>query len=137
MREIKFRVWDKERKCWCYWDDLAICPVTPQDSYKDGNNLEMSREGWVEGADFSNYIFQQSTGLKDKKKQDIYEGDILKENSYLYQVYWLDNTASFEIVSLKEYEFPEDYNEPILNWFNLPRLEIVGNIYENPELLKN
>lgn len=87
------------------------------------------------------YVTQQYTGLNAKNKQKVFEGDILRcfwKNGFQfdYQVYWLDRTASFEIVAVKDYEYPDDFNEPTLSWFYLCHLEVVGNIFENKNLLK-
>lgn len=69
----------------------------------------------------------QYTGLKDKNGKEIYEGDILKgtfygfpiiEHDYVFSVYWDERHKSFMT----------DYFEPT-------ECEVIGNIYENPELI--
>ena len=86
------------------------------------------------------FELMQYTGLKDKNGKEIYEGDIVSLK-YLYdkrttdkgQVVWREDKASFGLKSLKGltnevyelYKVTAEHN-----------LEIIGNIYENPELLK-
>lgn len=81
----------------------------------------------------------QYTGFKDKHGKEIYEGDILKNNfvyfgplvSKLHVVYWVDSNAAFAT------------KQPLLNKEDTvsPKhwkyLEVVGNIFENPELLES
>ena len=82
----------------------------------------------------------QYTGLKDINGKEIYEGDIIKgldstKNDILHVVEWDDQTASFEV-----YLIPFDkhlHKSPLSqNWLDLFDKEIIGNIYDNPELLK-
>lgn len=89
---------------------------------------------------FRKVKIMQYTGLKDKDGKEIYEGDIVSLK-YLYdkrttdkgQVVWREDKASFGLKSLKGltnevyelYQVTAEHN-----------LEIIGNIYENPELLK-
>lgn len=75
----------------------------------------------------------QSTGLFDKNGKEIFEGDVLKvtdKHSWLEVVSFSEKKAMF--VS-KEIGFPES---PLWELFNtvLFEIEIIGNIYENPEL---
>lgn len=140
-REIRFRVWDTDRECWCYWNNLAICPVTPMKNYGDGNNLGMTQNGWVENANFSNYIFQQSVGLLDVNKKEIFEGDIIEieyrniaiaisKSESLYKqtgyVAYSNNTCSFRIF-LKNSQYPISFGE---------NLRIIGNIFKNKNLIE-
>ncbi len=128
MREIKFRIWDKkDKKFLC--DDFA--------NDKLGYTLESLRFFYkIEDESVKiddRYVFQQFTGLKDQNGREIYEGDILKdENALLYEVFWLDTTASFELA--EKQEPPDDYNSPTFHFRSMARLEVVGNIFGSPEL---
>jgi uncharacterized phage protein (TIGR01671 family) len=140
-RQIKFRVWNKKTNNWvegCARNDIASL---------DGVNLfgeTILLGAFMNGVsleDLEDCEALQFTGLEDKNGKEIFEGDILKDEwkngfIFLYDVYWLDTTASFELCPIKEYDYPEEYNEPTLSWLNLSKLAVIGNIFENSELLK-
>jgi hypothetical protein len=65
----------------------------------------------------------QYTGLKDKNGEQIYEGDIMDVNGEIGEVYYDSNNVCFEV------NVDIDHNPCI------GRYEVIGNIYENPELL--
>ena len=108
MREIKFRAWDTDEKYMYEVESLAKLALYPQ--YR--------------------YILLQYTGLKDKNGKEIYEGDVV---TFMYNsspqtprtgaVRWDDYYAGFM--------FAEMLLEPT------PRetIEVIGNIYTNPELI--
>jgi uncharacterized phage protein (TIGR01671 family) len=73
----------------------------------------------------------QFTGLKDKDWKDIYEGDILKAGDYICVVNWNEKFASF-CVNKKGWMFSHFFEEHC----ETQNVEVIGNIYENPELLK-
>ena len=132
-REIKFRAWNKEKED--YLDEilasLILC-VALSDTHGDkGDSIEKKVSLNLE----ERYELQQFTGLKDKNNKEIYEGDILEdENGFTYKVFWYDVSASFELAEIKE--APDEY--PLLKFHarNMSRLAVIGNEYENPELLK-
>ncbi len=113
MREIKFRVWDKEIKT-MYYD--------AQDSY----DAEVDCFGNF--LNDPNYKVMQFTGLLDRLGKEIYEGDILSctdtGHTYRATMTWEDN--GFWIL--------DDSLLPRLPYIEYR--EVIGNIYENPELLK-
>ena len=85
-----------------------------------------------EHTDFKDIELMQYTGLKDKNNKEIYEGDILSNgnNEKPYKVIF--ENGSFRA------EFEGDFEEYSFDLINIVAqgCEIVGNIYENPELIK-
>ena len=84
-------------------------------------------------------ILMQSTGLKDKNGKEIFEGDIIKvtnENSWLEVVSYEKEKSMFVTEEInRNFKVP---SSPLYDLFNTTifELKILGNIYENPELLK-
>lgn len=136
-REIKFRAWDRHGKRMVDWDNMEnSSDFTLAEAFERMEDL---------------YIVMQFTGLKDKKGKEIYEADIMKigsgwseDNEYvvffngkyvLMEVGW-----ETRIESLKE----KYKGEPFLlfqamtttNLCDNPHLEVIGNVWENPDLLK-
>lgn len=72
-----------------------------------------------------------STGLTDKNGKEIFEGDAV-DIGYMddMQVCWNDELARFELIPLKHKEYSLDL---LLRDYDI---EVIGNIYENPELLE-
>ena len=120
MREIKFRAWDKKKK-----EMRTVTSLNFYDEYMWVDETPMTGERLpIEGTPLMQY-----TGLKDKNGKEIYEGDVLKteqptNNRYL--VVYDDKEASFRRKLGKD------------NWYfhKNHKYEVIGNIYENPELIK-
>lgn len=119
MREIKFRAWDKINK-----DMFNVESINFQErkvyrdivSYREFNDIEL----------------MQYTGLKDMRGKEIYEGDILFE-SFGERYY----KVIFENGSFRA-EFKGDFEEYSLDLIDVVAqgCEVVGNIYENHELIR-
>jgi len=121
MREIKFRCWDKLKETLVY----SSCSQATNDMYFPWG-FQIGRLGA-----FANLEFMQYTGLKDKNGKEIYEGDII-----LFGI----NAKHQEIVEWKIIE-DHEYGEPMYIGYDLlpsseECYEIIGNIYENPELIE-
>lgn len=121
MREIKFRAWLKEEKIMGEVLGIDILHKEIFFSNEDANCYEHT--------DFKDIELMQYTGLKDMREKEIYEGDIVIHHSKMYKVIF--NTEEVRFV-LRDDEF--EMNIPFTN-NNNERMEIVGNIYENSELL--
>ena len=127
MREIKFRAWVKEKKA--IFEVILINYVTKKVTYlleRVGHLLS------IRDAKFNDVELMQYTGLKDKNNKEIYEGDILFE-SFGERYY----KVVFENGGFRA-EFKGDFDEHSFDLIDVVAqgCEIVGNIYENPELLK-
>lgn len=138
MREIKFRAWEKEQNIMLYSDEKL-----PWDVWFSLNN------GIVQC--FINYTYcdsfsddyddwqpldniMQYTGLKDKNGKEIYEEDIVNclECECCGYICWNESEAGFYFnVLLEDGAYEEEHLYDYID-----AMEVIGNIYENPELLE-
>lgn len=126
MREIKFKAWDKDRK---KWTNYSIADDLPRFYDKHTGFWKTDKEG-------KRFILCQYTGLKDKNNREIYEGDVIKAISFarwIGVVEYSDENQAFIFDDLdKKYR---GESTVFMNQFD-DGFEIIGNIYENPELLE-
>ncbi|MFP7220171.1 YopX family protein [Bacillus subtilis] len=124
MRQIKFRAWHKK------WDRL-INDIFLGDSevkFPIGNTSDILNIN----EEYSNLIFQQYTGLKDKNGREIYEGDIVIDGHKNSAEVVFDDGCFCVIGYLGDLR-----THPLRDsLFCGERFEAIGNIYENPELLE-
>lgn len=128
MREIKFRAWLKYGKEIVDVEEIDF--MNEVINYID-NDYE-NNEQEIIGAYFENIELMQYTGLKDKNNKEIYEGDIVKlrSNHGIGVIKYYDEWGAFIV----EYIKPRPLAVLGMNYYK-EDIEVLGNIYENPELL--
>ena len=136
-REVKFRVWNKVEKRYrrivrLNYDDGELVSITVYDPDDFAPTI----------LPLERVILEQSTGLKDKNGEEIYDGDIVKCYSRRkligeYQVIWNEDCGGFECESLKPLVDGGDRMLRDIRVFNEISIQfrVIGNIHENPELL--
>ena len=136
MRKIKFRAWDEVNKVMHYNFKF----IDSGDSSNDwiifiSNKFTLENHETNPFKNPSPYFSQQLkkmqyTGLKDKKGVEIYEGDVVKTKNSRYKVifdkccFWgVDELGKYPIYQIFHYVLDDE------------KFEVIGNIYENKELL--
>lgn len=120
MENLKFRVWDKHKKQMIEWIDLDLS----KDS--GGDDITVFEPTGIVRDAFLMPILLQSTGLKDKNSVEIFEGDIVScFNEGVSTVVFRYGTFGL---------LCNGYFEGFINV--LGSFEVLGNIYENGDLLK-
>ena len=128
MREIKFKVWDKENKKFI---------TSRQGRAHIGIDLNGNVYNLQDGSGGKErYELIEFTGLKDKSGKEIYGGDICNTRHY---------TNNFYYIGIVEYSEPcgqwlicqKSPYELDLRFEEMKEIEIIGNIYENPELISH
>ncbi|MDD4734180.1 MAG: YopX family protein [Bacilli bacterium] len=134
MRQIKFRCW-----------------VLEKNDFEDINEIKYDACGYFqylqtyEGDhyDLEEIVLLQYTGLKDKNGKEIYEGDIITYHNFIKFtgiVWWCDKDATYLVdLSQTKNKFINTSNHQITLSSVLGGdndTEVIGNIYENPEMLK-
>ncbi|MEQ7028393.1 YopX family protein [Enterococcus gallinarum] len=135
----KFRAWDKRENT---MRDVAVLHFTK------GGKVN-SIEYWNTPFDLKSYhvrnlVLMQSTGLKDKNGVEIFEADVVKvsdgsneEDSYFSVVknYADEGYPAFDIEAPSSWHYESNVLSTIMGG-DYETIEVIGNIYENPELLE-
>jgi uncharacterized phage protein (TIGR01671 family) len=126
MRDIKFRAWDTQFK--------MMSP--PIDIFNHGEEFFFFKGIGTRSVNHFRLIIMQYTGLKDKNGKEIYEGDVCKllNQFHLNEIYSVKFIGGSFCLS--------NELEPYIPFFaydkdKIDYMEVIGNIYENPELLES
>jgi uncharacterized phage protein (TIGR01671 family) len=133
MREIKFRAWDK-RTDQMFSNDMLLesgrqLVIFAKRMRPDLPDMQNAKGGLLLPIDDKEIISMQYTGLRDKNGKEIYEGDIVIGDAGIEcAVDWDKENARFHAngIRVKQVGIPAEA---------FVRREVIGNIYENPELL--
>lgn len=133
MREIKFRAFDEEFNV--MYSGYEIECEDNLDAWLSYGELVTYR---IDDGVYEQLKTLQYTGLLDSKGNEIYEGDILKINKLKFEC----SVLLPENLNVKYYGgmfqlYRGDENLMGLHLGYIEECEVIGNIYENPELLKN
>ena len=131
-REIKFRAWSKFPKMFLDMDD-ACYYLLPH-----GKLMQITRNNQKPDTHRElDVVVQLYTGLKDSKEREIYEGDIVE--FLAWDLYYDDNGEVKEMKQTRKKDkviFKDGkFMAYLTNLSELLKLEVVGNIYENKDLL--
>ena len=147
QRKVKFRIFHKKAKKMIYLDDMQICGeyahltfgssgfVYGVDAYGEEKDIAAINglDHYINDGEINSFVYNtnieefevmQYSGLKDKYSKEIYEGDIIKHTGFD------DEEYIQECPSLNFFHFWEETEDNIT-------VEVIGNIYENPELLRS
>lgn len=126
-------------RAWCKIDNTMIKPMTIQKMiHQRDSNIPMKSL-------YNDFVFMQSTGLRDKNAKEIYIGDIVRgERPNLINGTEREETIGVVKESCCEVviEDKKGTYDPFENYFAIvyqsgkAEIEVIGNIYENPELME-
>lgn len=131
MIDIKFRAWDKKTKKMRKVESIGFGTLSLHKEEYPVINLKgrdcINNKDIIIHRDKNQYYLMQYTGLKDINGVEIYEGDILvfPNGKTRGEVFYCD--GSFQLRS--------EIDVDILSAYCLNKMQVIGNIYENPELL--
>lgn len=121
-REFKFRFWNNNDKT-----------MEHETSVENGWGIGMN--GCFRNLAEFGIVIMQYTGIKDRKGKEIFEGDILENKVYggTWQVCWARKDWDYAGFVLRS---PVSNSDNLMLFKDKENLEVVGNIYQNLELLK-
>lgn len=126
-REIKFRGLDSLTGKWVYGSLVQVS------KYGSMAISTLDENGHLKLTEIDRDTASQNTGLKDRNSKEIFEGDIVER-----EVFAFDKTAVFigKVTMFEGCWWIDTESAAVLLWNEMHELKVIGNIYENPELLE-
>ena len=153
MRDIKFKAWHKLEDKMCEVEVInldkgafLVGVLTTENTILDDGKFEIEAPDNGRFCDFAEFELLQFTGLLDKNGIEIYKGDILDLGQTVngvneFIVVWDYMRIGWSIEYNAKMNMPRNYEYDVISFFKIDEatgegVEVIGNIYENPELLK-
>lgn len=147
QREIKFRAWNPETKTMILdvqnmYDGIGDYFDSKGNEIDVYDHLKTSSFGDILESQENGIVVMQYTGLKDKNGKEIYEGDIVGKKWIQKSIdkdgeHFAEKISGIELVEYIKSGFsPFAYDHFGDEGYSLDECEVIGNIYENPNLLK-
>lgn len=130
---LKYRAWDSWRKRMSVVDRIYI----------DTEGVRLYDDFGEYWRDFRDIKLMQSTGLTDKNGKEIFDGDIVRTTRFLGRADEIGGFYEYEkdyvgVVKVLEGSWVIDTGSVAVRlWSEIDESEVLGNIYENPELLED
>lgn len=136
QRQIKFRVWNNKDKEWLHGPNKE--PSLDGINLIGENILFGNFLNEVKIEDLNDIVALQFTGLKDKNEKEIFEGDIVSvfSNTQKSQVFW-EKDCGFWALYIHFSSHRDCVPEMELLSNHLKSVEVIGNIFDNPDLIKD
>jgi uncharacterized phage protein (TIGR01671 family) len=116
---LKFRVWDRMRELYIFSNSN-----NQQHFIIDLNGNFYNLQN---GSGGKEYIIEQSIGFKDSNNKEVYEGDIVKWEDLVGEIYWSEEDVAFL--------FRSNDGGTFLNYCYVANFEVIGNIHQNGDIL--
>jgi len=129
-REIKFRAWNKQTRR--MEDNFSLDNDGSRIFTQEGSRDFFFQEPY-EDVEQKDWVLMQFTGLLDKNGKEIYESDIVSRKERIGVIGWNDGGFCIDTVKI-EGKFVE-YREPFFTQPIMEGWEVIGNIFENSELI--
>lgn len=124
MRPIKFRAWSKKDQCWCGAFSVhksGLFSEIINAHIEEPQHMAIADCHWQDLNTQDEITLMEFTGLLDKNGKEIYEGDIIQDDNIITAIEWDRSGARFYTI------LPTNRA-----WVNCL---VIGNIFENPNLL--